>query len=72
MQASDTTLAPEQGRLREFKGEVFEESINAKRIQCPYRGWVHGDDGRLLVAPFAPSGAVDKAVHCLPTYLRKT
>ena len=47
---------------------LVERPANAKRIQCPYHAWTYNDGGRLLSVPFAPKGAIDKAVHCLPVY----
>ncbi len=47
---------------------LVDRPVNAKRIQCPYHAWTYSDGGRLLSVPFAPKGAIDKAVHCLPTY----
>ena len=46
---------------------LVERPGNAKRIQCPYHAWTYNDGGRLLAAPFTPSGT-DKAAHCLPVY----
>ena len=47
---------------------LVDKPVNAKRIQCPYHAWTYGDDGRLLAAPYAPRGAIDKEAHCLPAY----
>ena len=47
---------------------LVEEPVNASRIQCPYHAWTYGDDGRLLTAPFAPPGAIDKEAHGLLAY----
>ena len=47
---------------------LVEEPANAKRIQCPYHAWTYDDAGRLIGTPFAPSGAIDRSAHRLPSY----
>ena len=47
---------------------LVEEPGNAKRIQCPYHAWTYDDAGRLVGVPFAPSGAIDRSAHALPSY----
>ena len=47
---------------------LVEQPANAKRIQCPYHAWTYDEDGRLVGVPFAPSGAVDRSAHRLPSY----
>ena len=47
---------------------LVDEPGNGKRIQCPYHAWTYDDAGRLVGVPFAPSGAIDRSAHCLPSY----
>ena len=51
---------------------LVEQPANAKRIQCPYHAWTYDDAGRLLGAPFAPKGMIDKQAHRLAAYRVET
>ena len=47
---------------------LVDRPTNDKRIQCPYHAWTYREDGRLLSAPYAPTGTIDRETHCLPVY----
>ena len=51
---------------------LVERPDHGKRIRCPYHAWTYDDAGRLLGAPFAPKGTIDKEAHSLPAYRVET